>query len=139
MFGNKKMGIDSLNKSLKNEIDFIMTNRPKTFKNVSIINNLNFDSDHRMVWAIITGQNVKIKRSFVYPSNAITCTGYSLSLVNNLKSIMNTNTFEKTTVQEKYNTTIKCLKTETKRINNNSKKCISIRTRELLNERKELL
>ena len=44
----------SPNGHTKNEIDFILTNRPHTFTDVSVINSLNTGSDHRMVRGSLT-------------------------------------------------------------------------------------
>ena len=35
--------------TIKNKIDYIMTDRPDIFLDVSVINSLNTDSDHRIV------------------------------------------------------------------------------------------
>ena len=39
----------SPNGAMKNEIDYIMTDRPDIFLDVSVINSLNTGSDHRMI------------------------------------------------------------------------------------------
>lgn len=48
----------------RNEIDYIITNKPKLFSNIDVVNRLNFNSDHRM----LRGQlhTVKIKTSRKY-------------------------------------------------------------------------
>ncbi|KAL0829562.1 hypothetical protein ABMA28_003073 [Loxostege sticticalis] len=48
----------------KNEIDFIMSNNKKVFKNVSVIQNLNFNTDHRMVRATMAGNRPNKTRQF---------------------------------------------------------------------------
>ena len=45
---NRRWTWISSNGHTKNEIDFILTNRPHTFTDVSVINSLNTGSDHRM-------------------------------------------------------------------------------------------
>ena len=46
---NRRWTWISPNGSTKNEIDCIMTDRPDTFLDVSVIISLNTDSDHRMI------------------------------------------------------------------------------------------
>ena len=46
----------------KNEIDFILTNRPHTFTGVSVINSFNTGSEHRMIRVSLT-INTKIERA----------------------------------------------------------------------------
>ncbi|CAH2086352.1 unnamed protein product [Euphydryas editha] len=46
---SKKWTWISPNSLYKNEIDYIMSNNAKVFKDVAILNNLNFNTDHRMV------------------------------------------------------------------------------------------
>lgn len=36
-----------------NEIDFIMSNQPRSFQNVDVRNNLNFNTNHRIVRATL--------------------------------------------------------------------------------------
>ena len=52
----------SPNAHTKNEIAFILTNRPHTFTDVSVINSLNTGSDHRMVRGSLT-INTKLERA----------------------------------------------------------------------------
>lgn len=49
----------------KNEIDFIMSNRSRYFENVSVLNQFNFNTDHRMVRASITMHPVKKSRKSI--------------------------------------------------------------------------
>ena len=51
---NRRWTWISPNGHTKNEIDFILTNRPHTFTDVSVINSLNTGSDHRMVRGFLT-------------------------------------------------------------------------------------
>lgn len=46
----------------KNQIDFIMTNKHKFFANINVINNLNFDTNHRMVRAELNSAQPKNPR-----------------------------------------------------------------------------
>ncbi|KAK4324386.1 hypothetical protein Pmani_004946 [Petrolisthes manimaculis] len=52
----------SPNSTTKNEIDFILTNRPHIFTDVSVINSFNTGSDHRMVRSSLT-INTKLERA----------------------------------------------------------------------------
>ena len=52
----------SPNGHTKNEIEFILTNRPHTFTDVSVVNSLNTGSDHRMVRGSFT-INTKLERA----------------------------------------------------------------------------
>jgi hypothetical protein len=51
--------------NIKNEIDFIMTNRPETVKNVTIMNRVNTGSDHRMVRCKLDFQIIIERRKLV--------------------------------------------------------------------------
>ena len=54
----------------KNEIDFIITNMPKQIENVDIINNLNFNTNHRMLRAEIKmTYGKKSRKHFKTPIN----------------------------------------------------------------------
>ena len=59
---NRRWTWISPNGHTKNEIDFILTNRPHTFTDVSVINSLNTGSDHRMVRGSLT-INTKLERA----------------------------------------------------------------------------
>ena len=59
---NRRWTWISPNGHTKNEIDFILTNRPHTFTDVSVINSLNTGSDHRMVRGSLT-INTKLGRA----------------------------------------------------------------------------
>ena len=59
---NRRWTWISPNGHTKNEIDFILTNRPHTFTDVSVINNLNTGSDHHMVRGSLT-VNTKLARA----------------------------------------------------------------------------
>ncbi|CAG4989662.1 unnamed protein product [Colias eurytheme] len=45
----RKWTWESPNGQIKNEIDFITTNKPKLFLNVEVLNNFNFFTDHRLL------------------------------------------------------------------------------------------
>ena len=59
---NRRWTLISPNGHTKNEIDFILTNRPHTFTDISVINSLNTGSDHRMVRGSLT-INTKLERA----------------------------------------------------------------------------
>ena len=48
---NRRWTWISPNRETKNEIDYIMTDRPDIFLDVSVINSFNTGSDHRMIRA----------------------------------------------------------------------------------------
>ncbi|KAL0870816.1 hypothetical protein ABMA27_005741 [Loxostege sticticalis] len=54
----------------KNEIDFIMTNRNRHFNNFSVINKLNFNTNHRLIRAELSGKQTKNPRPRQNSGNA---------------------------------------------------------------------
>lgn len=135
----KKWTWTSPNGLHKNEIDFIMSNNAKIIKDVSVIHHLNFNSDHKMVRAKLTGTKVKTKRQFRTNNSTIVCTGNTTQFLNNLQDLTNNETKEPLSIQEHYKKIINLLRTETKKTNAESKRVISDETYQLLQERKELL
>ncbi|CAG4937562.1 unnamed protein product [Colias eurytheme] len=135
----KKWTWMSPNGLYKNEIDFIMSNNSKIIKDVSIIHNLNFNSDHKMVRATLTGTPIKNKRRFCTHNSRIFCTGNITQLINNLQELTNKDINRCQPIQEQYEKLINILKTETKKINVNNKRAISDETKQLLEERRQLL
>lgn len=138
---SKKWTWISPNGQHKNEIDFIMSNNRKAFKNVSIINNLNFNTDHRMVRATMSGMLKKTRR-FHSDHIAVKYTGDPKLLLNNLQTSLDTMELHKKEypcIQEKYNLLLKQLKTITRETNKNVKKEVSLTIKQLMQERKELL
>lgn len=122
----------------KNEIDFILSNKIKTFNNVSVVQNLNFNSDHRMVRATLTGKRIqKYRRWQSDNSSALICTGNSDMLKNNLTALVGLFRERATPVEEKYGKFLNVLITETKKVN--KEKIISKETQKLLEERRKLL
>ncbi|XP_045457584.1 uncharacterized protein LOC123667789 [Melitaea cinxia] len=116
-----------------------MSNNAKYIKDVSIIHNLNFNSDHKMVRAKLTGTKIKTKRQFRTDNSSILCTGNITQLISNLQKEINKKSIYQLPIQEQYAKLISLLKTETKKVNTDSKKVISDETYQLLKERKELL
>ncbi|XP_045496057.1 uncharacterized protein LOC123694618 [Colias croceus] len=121
----------------KNEIDFIMSNNRKAFKDLSIIQNLNFNTDHRMVRATMAGTYPKKTRQFHNKYAVVQYTGDTELLLKNLKTSLQTK--EHLPIEEKYNKLLHKLKTVTKKTNTNTKKEISSESKALLQKRKELL
>ncbi|CAH2098345.1 unnamed protein product [Euphydryas editha] len=113
-----------------------MSNNIKVFKNISIIQNLNFNSDHRMVCATLTCDNIKRNRRWQNNSSALMCTGNSDTLISNLTSLVERFEGKTIPIKEKYKETANILKTETRKIN---KRVTSTETQQLLEERKKLL
>ncbi|CAH2091369.1 unnamed protein product [Euphydryas editha] len=86
----------------RNEIDFIITNIPKIFTNVSVVSSLNFNSDHRMVRGTIACKELKLQRRKFHRTNCRHITHISEQNLHELK--ISLNLIEKqNTVQEKYN------------------------------------
>lgn len=55
----------SPNQKIKNEIDFIMTNKPRMITNIEVLNQVNFSSDHRLLRATLTlTQQRKSRKNF---------------------------------------------------------------------------
>lgn len=137
---SKKWTWISPNGQYKNEIDFIMSNNRKVFKNVSIINNLNFNTDHRMVRATMSGRFKKTRR-FQNKHIAVQYTGDPKLLLNNLQISLEAEELEKkecTSTQEKYNLLLNQLKTVARKTIKDIKQEVSLTIKQLLQERKEL-
>lgn len=126
----------------KNEIDYILSNNQKPFQNITIISNLNFNTDHRMVRVTLTGRRPKKLRKFHNKCTTIEYTGNTDLLLENLQTSLKKDRHGKkelTSTEEKYNGLINQLKTVTRKTNTNNKKEISLITKHLLQERKELI
>ncbi|XP_023936149.2 craniofacial development protein 2-like [Bicyclus anynana] len=136
---SKKWTWISPNGLYKNEIDFIMSNNTKAFKDVSVINNLNFNTDHRMVRATLAGTRSKEKRPFHNKYSTIQYTGNTELLLNNLKTSLDNEFKNQESLQEKYNKLLNQIKIVTRKTNTNDKKGISLKIKELLGERKNLI
>lgn len=136
---SKKWTWISPNGRYKNEIDYIMSNNVKVFKDLSVLNNFNFNTDHKMVRAKLSGTRAKRARQFHNNLKAIECTGNTDLLLNNLKTSLQRKENENISTQEKYTRLLKQLKSETKKVNVASKTAISSISKQLLQERKELI
>ncbi|CAK1546536.1 unnamed protein product [Leptosia nina] len=138
---SKKWTWISPNGLYKNEIDYIMSNNLKVFKDLSVLNNFNFNSDHRIVRAKLSEAHAKRPRKFHNSIKAIECTGDTDLLLNNLDITFQCgekgNKYK--SIHEKYNNLLQQLKLETKKVNMISKAEISLKSKQLLQERKELI
>lgn len=119
----------------KNEIDYVLTNRPKSFDDCATIANLNFNSNHRMLRACLNTSSV-LKSSRPFKAK-ITIPGNNAAIATiqeNLRSVTQSG-LEHLNTQEKYNT-IQEILTAKPKINIeselNNKRHISEKTHELL-------
>ncbi|GBP51168.1 Craniofacial development protein 2 [Eumeta japonica] len=123
----------------KNEVDFIMSNNSKVIQNLSVIDQLNFNSDHRMVRATLTAAYVKKNRRFQNKANNLPCLGDNDKPLRNLRASADS-TEQNTTIQEKYNNFLNLIRTETTRINKEDKmKVLSLESKQHLEQRKEIV
>ena len=136
---SKKWTWISPNGLYTNEIDFILTNNPKIFKDNNVLNNLNFNTNHRMVRAVL-GENAQKKTRKHYGKHvAIIQEENKDILISNLEQALHSEE-ENIPIQEKYDRFILKLKNETNKINANTKRNkISEKTKHLLLQRKDLL
>lgn len=114
-----------------------MSNNRKAFRDVSVIHNLNFNTDHRMVRATMAGTRPKKTRQSHNKYAVVQYTGDTELLLKNLQTALDSK--EHLPIQEKYNKLLHQLKTVTRKTNTNNKKEISFKSKELLQKRKELL
>ncbi|XP_062532938.1 uncharacterized protein LOC134201709 [Bombyx mori] len=138
---NKKWTWTSPNGLFKNEIDYIMTNKPKVFKDLSVLHNLNFNSDHKMIRATLRASHTKKSRRLQTGLTPYVDIKNNLEIMNNLKE------FLERREQKEYNKTIEAtycyfvntLKTVARKVSTNNKSILSTETIILLKERKLLL
>lgn len=133
----------------KNEIDFILSNKEYYFNDVSVINNLNFNTNHRMVRATIKSKIKKKSRSKYQTSTPyLTEINQSVIVSKLISKVENFYTETKfLSLQDKYNFLEKSIQealTITTNSNNNVKnsstyKKLSESTKVLINKRKILL
>ncbi|XP_045446676.1 uncharacterized protein LOC123654859 [Melitaea cinxia] len=112
----------------RNEIDFI-SNQPKFFQDVRLINNFNFNSNHRMVRAVLFHKQQKKQRKHFHQSEN-TCTTDTRSQYN-----LTTGEIDKT--QEIYNIETNDIYRKNKTTKN--KHTLSSKTKDHIQKRKELL
>lgn len=128
----------------KNQIDFIMSNKPKCFTNINVINNLNFYTNHRMVRAELNSSQPKNPRPKINPEDIKLNRYLTEENVNSLN--LKLKEYKRETkdagIQEKYNwleCTIKNTIKENKTKKENSNNWISEKTTNLLEQRSALI
>lgn len=139
---NKKWTWMSPDGNVKNEIDFILSNKPKFFKDINTINNFNFNTNHRMVRGAIHLKEIKKKRQ--HPKEKITPGQIPLTIPENLlttleDNVLNNNRSEN--IQEKYNIIEKALQEISRKLYTLKNKTDKIgdEARQLIETRKTLL
>ena len=127
-----------------NEIDFILTNNRKAFKDVNIVGQLNFNTDHRMIRTILSGIRMQ-KRKHINNNNkykpTLTITRKNHVFLDNLEIAMNTiRTSNFKSIQERYNNILSILKAEISKTDKQTTESIlSPETKQLICARKELI
>lgn len=106
---NKKWTWISPLGNIRNEIDYIITNKPKFFINIEIINRLDFNTDHRMVRGTITAslKNQPRKHLKSRPQEKMI---FPNTILNTIKVILHEKFQQTPTIQGKYNILEKELK-----------------------------
>ncbi|CAH2106597.1 unnamed protein product [Euphydryas editha] len=113
-----------------NEIDFIMSNQPRSFQNVDVINNQNFNTNHRMVRATLSQKQHKIQRKCF---NLITAALKTHKMKFKKETSKQTNE-----TQKNYNSAISDMyRSETRA--KPKRNTLTPKTLDLINKRKELL
>lgn len=128
----------SPNGKTKNEIDYIITNKPKIFNNVTVINNLNFNSDHRLVRGTIACKNLKhSRRTF----NTTTDKTISYMTEGDLKELKHSlvEIKKQSNVQDKYNTWEQALQKISKCKNKNIIDKLGTEARASIKQRNEMI
>ncbi|XP_045484950.1 uncharacterized protein LOC110996663 [Pieris rapae] len=121
----------------KNEIDFILTNRANMFSDCTILKNLNFNTNHRMVRA-----NLKIKLDKTRPFKARTSESkHLIGNISEIKEHLIQLNLEELSVQEKYNNVLEAITYSSNRVppNRNKWHSVSDETSLLLKQRQELI
>ncbi|CAK1594060.1 unnamed protein product [Parnassius mnemosyne] len=124
----------------KNEVDHILTNKSKDFRDCRVLNNINFNSNHRMLRAKLQINTLNKDRPFkVKQTNSLT-----LEITDSLKGKLE-QFIEKTKdldIQSKYNKFEELLYTTKKgkmESKNNRIKWITNKTKELIRSRADLI
>ncbi|XP_037872508.1 uncharacterized protein LOC119629720 [Bombyx mori] len=102
---NRKWTWKSPNGKVKNELDYILSNQPKSIRKIEVLHGLGYSSDHRLVRATYSLQNTKKRRISFKSSPNIFKTEkeimmYTRNLENNIKEL---EPFEDDDVQTLYN------------------------------------
>lgn len=135
---NKKWTWISPNGNYRNEIDFILSNKPKCFSNTHVLNQFNFNTDHRMVRASLKTLPVKKSRRNYKNNKLIPMPENFENLQNNLSSALSEQDTMQGTVKEKYYTLINNLIREVSKCKSKNK-TLSEESEKLLEQRKQLL
>ncbi|XP_022820587.1 uncharacterized protein LOC111352346 [Spodoptera litura] len=125
----------------KNEIDYVLTNRPKSFDDCATIANLNFNSNHRMLRARLNTSSVqKSSRPFKAKTTILGNNAAIVTIQENLRS-MSQSCLEHLNTQEKYNIINEMLtaKPNTNQSESKNKSQISEKTHDLLQKRSKLI
>ncbi|XP_075980762.1 uncharacterized protein LOC142979615 [Anticarsia gemmatalis] len=127
----------------KNEIDFILTNKPKYFTDANVVNRFNFNTNHRMVRAELRIQKHKNPRPKYNPTKIKRTSQQYEDIVSNLakKCVNYMKDTNKMEVQDKYNWIENSITSAIKTVREKEQKTkkFSSKTMNLLEERKELI
>lgn len=129
----------SADSRFKNEIDYMITNKVKSFNDTHIVQNLNFNTDHRMVRSRLNMKTPKLKRKNIHPSTKILTekqfreNGKPVSTF--LIEIANSNL----DIISKYNNLESTLAGMTKGVAKDAKVKHSDRTLDLIDQRRQLI
>lgn len=87
---------------VKDERDFILTNNKRAFLDVETLNNLNFNSDHRLVRGRITTKNSQISRKNITKNKTVIPNYIPEDMERNISERLS-QIGQTTSIQEKYN------------------------------------
>lgn len=123
----------------KNEIDYILTTKPKMFHDCRVINNLNFNTNHRMVRAKLHFTTSKKDRPFILKPTT-TLIENSQNLKENLENFTRlTGHLDTQNKYEKFEELLHTKESRKPKIKYNSAKWLTRETKELLKIRTELI
>lgn len=136
---NRKWTWVSPNGMIRNEIDYIVTNRPRLFSNIEVVNKFNYNTDHRLLRGHLYSRELKKSRKNIQYTHKL----IPLSLPTNLLESLHANlkiTNESSGIQEKYNALEKELKEiENKyRLTKSRKDKLGTEARKLIMQRKNM-
>ncbi|CAF4946416.1 unnamed protein product [Pieris macdunnoughi] len=107
----------------RNEIDYILSNNPKTFVDVDIIQNLNFNTNHRMVRGTLLPKNIKKSRKHIHKTTGKDFKHVNLQEVKTKINSLDKNETNKTLhITEQYNSLELQLTSSVSNIQQNGKK-----------------